>query len=150
MIEQIRTLLRRATFYRCVLLVNPDVVRLGTCVRGLADDTGWPVLSLGPTVARALLSSSPRQRPGSAQRIVRELLGEAAPGPLICSDIDLLFEPSLALDPLVLLREASRATGLVVAWPGSYSEDTLTYAAAEHAHYRAWKHPEVQVCPLGS
>ena len=148
MIEQIRTLLQRATFYRCVLLVSPEIVRLERCVRRVVDDTSWPVLSVGNSLSVKLLSSAPRQRSSQAQRILRELLAEAGPGPLICSDIDLLFEPSLALNPLVLFREASRTTGLVVAWPGSHSHDTLRYAVADHAHYQVWKHPEVQVFPL--
>ena len=67
---------------------------------------------------------------------------------VLCIGIDLLFEPTLQLDPLKLLRDASRATRIVVAWPGSYSDDTLTYALPEHGHYRTWRRPDAEIVRL--
>jgi hypothetical protein len=49
---------------------------------------------------------------------------------------------------LNLLRDASRATRIVVAWPGSYSDDTLAYALPEHGHYRTWRRPDAQIARL--
>ena len=72
-------------------------------------------------------------------------LGQMAPGPVSCTDIDLLFEPTLELDPLGLLRDVSRVTRLVVAWPGSYADDVLAYAVPDHSHYRTWRKPGVRV-----
>ena len=72
-------------------------------------------------------------------------LGEEAPGPVLCTEIDLLFEPSLGLDPLALFRQVSRETALVVAWPGGWDGGGLTYATPEYGHYRAWERPNVSV-----
>jgi len=62
-------------------------------------------------------------------------------------DIDILFEPTLALDPLHLLRETSRLRPLIVLWPGAFVKGVLAYASADpaHAHYRTWGRPEL--CP---
>ena len=146
MIEQIDMLLRRATFYHCVLLVNSDVRHLQHHAEELARAKGWPILSVGRMLAEAILSVSPKQRPAESQRVLRNLLSAAGAGPVVCTDIDLLFEPMLRLDPLQLLREASRETALVLAWPGGYSGNVLAYAVPEHSHYRIWRNPEVQVC----
>lgn len=150
MIEQIDMLLQRTTFYHCVLLVNSDVCRLQQHAEKLAGDKGWPILLMGRMLAEAILTVSPKQRSVEAQRVLRGLLSEAGPGPVVCADMDLLFDPTLRLDPLRLLREASRETALVVAWPGSYSGSVLAYAVPEHSHYRTWRNPEVQVCLLKS
>ncbi|MCG2769388.1 MAG: BREX-3 system P-loop-containing protein BrxF [Anaerolineae bacterium] len=150
MIEQIDMLLQRATFYHCVLLVHSNVCRLQHHAQELARAKGWPILSVGRLLAEAILSISPKQRSAEAQRVLRSLLSEAGPGTVVCADIDLLFEPMLRLDPLRLLREASRETDLVVAWPGSYCGSVLAYAVPEHSHYRTWRNPEVQVCLLES
>jgi hypothetical protein len=64
------------------------------------------------------------------------------------TDIDLLFEPTWALDPLALLRSASRSARLIVAWPGTYAHDTLAYAVPEHSAYRTWRRPGVHIMNL--
>jgi hypothetical protein len=76
-----------------------------------------------------------------ADRWTKARLGEMAPGPVLCTEVDLLFEPSLKLDPLRLVRDASKRTRLIVAWPGSYVDDVLAYAVPEHHHYRTWHKP---------
>jgi hypothetical protein len=52
--------------------------------------------------------------------------------------MDVLFEPSLELDPLALLRQLARVTPVVAAWPGSTGASLLTYGVPEHAHHRTW------------
>ncbi len=74
-----------------------------------------------------------------------------APGPVICTDIDLLFDPTLALDPLRLLRDSSRSAVLIVLWPGAVADGVLDYAVPAHAHYRTWSRsdlPAEAVVPL--
>jgi len=65
-------------------------------------------------------------------------------GPLLVTQIDLLFEPSLRLDPLTLLRGLSRQRPLLVAWPGSFQNGVLAYAVPEHSHYRIWPRPDLR------
>ena len=54
----------------------------------------------------------------------------------------------LKLNPLGLLRHASRVTQLVVTWPGSYLGDVLAYAVPDHSYYRTWRKPEVPIVVL--
>lgn len=75
-------------------------------------------------------------------------LREMSPGPILCTNVDLLFEPTLKLDPLRLMRDASRVTRLVVTWPGSYGDGVLAYAVPDHGHYRTWRKPEVFIKAL--
>ena len=70
-------------------------------------------------------------------------LGNISSGPVLCTNIDWLFEPTLKLDPLRLMRDVSRGTRLVVTWPGSYVDDVLAYAVPDHSYYRTWRKPEV-------
>lgn len=106
------------------------------------------MVSLGGALAERLLPFAPSQRPRHVSRVLRGILAAYAPGPLVCLDCDLLFEPALAVDPLSALREASRTVDVVVAWPGAFVEGVLAYAEAAHAHYRTWRDIEVLVCTL--
>jgi len=102
-------------YYRCVLLVARDVARLERQADELAHDAGWPLVSVGRRLSLALRSTPPGQRPRTAQQSLQEVLSHAEPVPLVCTNIYLLFEPTLHLDPLALFREASRSIALVVA-----------------------------------
>lgn len=136
-------------FYNpCLLLVHPVIGRLESATRDLLDGYGWPRLSVGRGLAAGLLSEQAAQRAYLAREWVVAAIGAAAPGPLLLTEVDLLFEPALQLDVLTLLRQASRTTRLVVAWPGTFENGTLAYAVPEHRHYRTWPRPEVSIVTL--
>lgn len=130
-------------YHACLLLIHPEIVRLKTAVSYLAETYQWPTLSIGLALSEALLPIAPQQRPRQAARTLPKLTKEHAPGPLLCTDIDLLFEPSLALDPYMMLRQISRQMKLVVTWPGTYQDNVLAYAVPEHGHYRTWNAPDL-------
>jgi hypothetical protein len=132
-------------YYPCVLLMARDVARLHFAARGLTNRLGWPLVSMGEMLCAALLDLPRRRRPQAARQAVVQQIERLAPGPLLCSDIDLLFDPALDLDPLYLLREASRQTPLAVFWPGAHIDGLLSYAVPDHAHYRTWR--QTELCP---
>jgi hypothetical protein len=150
--DAITAFLTASTYYPCLLLVHLDVRRLEEAASDLALTYAWPRLSVGRELGAALSSEPPARRSGAARRWLETRLREMVPASgaqaALCTEIDLLFEPTLQLDPLRLLRDASRATRIVVAWPGSYSGDTLAYAVPAHGHYRTWRRPGVAITCL--
>jgi hypothetical protein len=145
LIMKLSHFLESQPFYPCCLLVHHDVAYLNAVGEFVIKGYSWPKLSLGTLVSESLLDVQQDRRPGEAQRIVMASVQQRAPGPVLCTDIDILFEPQVALDPLRLLRDCSRLTRLVVLWPGSFLDGVLSYASAKplHAHYRAWTKPEL-------
>jgi hypothetical protein len=141
--NQLAHLLANHFYYPCVLLTQTDVGRLNAADRYLSDRFGWPVLSISDQLGAVLLSVAPKRRSRIAGQAAADAIGQLAPGPVVCSHIDLLFEPALELDPLRLLREASRLAPMVVLWPGQYQARVLSYAVPEHAHYRTWRQTEL-------
>lgn len=141
--SQIVRLLAGQLVYPCVLLTYTDVRRLRVVSDLLAQRFDWPELSIGQRVSAALLGVAPRRWPRLAGQAMVDAVDSLAPGPILCGDIDLLFEPALELDPLRLLRETSRLASLVVLWPGAYRERVLGYAVPEHAHYRTWRQTDL-------
>jgi hypothetical protein len=135
--------------HTCLFLAHPEIRRLESAAGELIFTYSWPHLSLGRELGAVLLSETPQRRARSARQWLPVRLGEMTPGPALCTEIDLLFEPTLELDPLRLLSDVSRIARLVVLWPGHYTDDALTYAVPEHSHYRAWRRPGVPVAILG-
>lgn len=132
-------------YYPCMLLVNPDSKRLQAAVQELAAGYGWPRVDLSGRLAEHLIRYPIQDRPGHVAQIVQALVGDLGVGPVLCGGIDLLFEPSLSIDPLAILRMTSRTQPLIVAWAGTFAAGILAYAVPEHAHYRTWSQPDL--CP---
>lgn len=127
----------------CCLLVHHDTATLEQVSGTIASANRWPLLSLDSTLSQPLLDAAGRRHGLEARELMIQKTQRYAPGPLLCVDIDVLFEPQLDLDPLALLKEMSRMAVLVVAWPGSIADGILTYAAPEHAHHRVWRQPDL-------
>lgn len=126
-------------YYPCVLLVHTDIGRLQDAAQELAQRTGWRELAAGRSLTASLAGQPPPRRGALAATALDRPLAELRPGPVICTDLPLLFEPALELDPLALLRQWSRRLPVVAAWPGTYTAAGLAYAVPAHAHYRLWR-----------
>lgn len=139
------------SYYPCCILAHTDVRQLQQAADFVLACYHWPLLSIGTALSAALLSMAPPQRARAAHTTLVDAIRPLAPGPLIIIDIDLLFEPSLALEPLRLLRDMSRLATLIVFWPGAVNGDTLSYAVPIHHHHRSWSRidlPAGNVVPL--
>jgi hypothetical protein len=135
----------RGTSRPCLLLVHPSIRRLDEVAQELLSTYDWPRLSIGQELGTALLAETPQRRPLRANRWMKARIGDLAPGPVLCTQIDLLFEPALSLNPLPLFKDVGRITRLVVTWPGTYEDDVLAYAVPDHSHYSTWRRPEVAI-----
>ena len=136
------------TSHTCLLLVHPEVRRLEGAAAALPSAYGWPRLSVGRELSGGLLSEPVQRRSRKARPWMKARLDEMAPGPALCTEIDLLFEPTLELDPLRLMRDVSRVTRLVVTWSGSHVDGVLAYATPGHSHYCTWRRPEASILVL--
>ncbi len=122
------------------LIVEREIVKLERSLRHVPQD--WQVISVGAELSGFLVISSEVDRSRASRDWLLDELRTKSPGVAVCTNVDLLFHPSLNLDPLVLFRQASRHRKLVVLWPGTYGNGVLSYAVPEHKHYRFWKNLE--------
>jgi len=127
-----------------ILLVQADVAALEGARETLSKGNDWPSLSIGQALSAAMISGQVGG-PMEVQAWLADQVRDLAPGPVLVHGIDLLFEPSYSLDPLVLFQKASRLTRLIVLWPGTYSNPVLAYAVPAHGHYRTWRNPEAAI-----
>ena len=128
----------------CNLLVSPSNNRL----EKMADEiskTNISMINLGQKLSEILLNIAKKDQPRAINQWFDVELNAFKPGPLVCTHIDLLFDPSFNLDPLNLFRRLSRTTQLIVLWPGDFSNRNLSYAVPEHHHYRTWRVDDPQI-----
>lgn len=90
-------------------------------------------------VSRELVESLHTLPPGQQTKAVTDFfarLGEGSSA-VFLSDIEILFDHSLSIDPVKLLKTTARNRAMVVEWPGEidFSANTLNYAESVHSEY---------------
>ncbi len=139
-----------AAYYRLVLLVGPPGAGKTRALELASAEEGWPILRVSGLLAGALLDYPQRRRAVVVPGLVAGLLSQES-SPVVCLDnIELLFEPSLAQDPLRLLQNLARDRTIVAVWPGRYDDGVLTYAADDHPEAHRYSRPEATVIPVPS
>ena len=126
--------------HSCVIVVDTDVQALNKRLKEIPDE--WERVSIGKELSSFLLLADTTDRSRDIYIWLENYLREKASDPVVCLDIDLLFEPSLKLEPLNIFLKISRYTKLIVLWPGSYKDGVLSYARPGHQHYRFWRNPQ--------
>jgi len=124
--------------YDCLLLVHPQIQvleKMSNEIQGL----GVAHLNVSKELSTSLMPISASERSRFSQKWLIDTLTSFQNGPVLCTCPDLLFDPSLEIDPLTLFRQAARIIQLIVMWPGEYSSNNLSYAIPEHHFFRTWK-----------
>lgn len=127
-----------------IIAVSVDIGRLREMARLLRESTDWQCVDVGESLSDWLHAQNLPPTPRLLRTGLRTVLETTNRKPVICNGIDLLFEPTLSLDPPGLFVQFAKTTPLVIFWPGAYSSNRLTYAVPEHAHYRVWQKSALQ------
>lgn len=122
---------------KLILLVGRPGCGKTALLSELANRRGVKVLNVGAALGKRLAALPLRQRTLQANVTMRELDDEYVSGDLLLLDnIELLFDRTLKLDPLDLLKRHAHARRVVAAWPGELHDDRLTYAEMGHPEYQ--------------
>ena len=127
----------------CILIVSESINALDAQAEELFGVANNSALLLGKELSQQLLTEPINKYATKTEAWLKEQLKEFSSEPIVCKDIDLLFEPEIGVDPLFLFKQAARQKKLVILWPGSFRDDTLYYASPDHSHYRSWPKPEI-------
>lgn len=133
---------------RLVLVVGPSGAGKTRLLAAVAAELGDEVVNVGRDLAERLLAVEPRFRPVEVSRQLDDIL--PAEGPALLDNTELLFEPSLAQDPLVLLERLARNRLVIAAWNGRIEDGHLTYAPTRHPAARRYPAAGLLVVPLSS
>lgn len=143
MIEELERLVDEvgALQSKLVLLIGPPNAGKTALLHSLAKSKGVTPLNIGAELGGRLAGVPQRQRHLQTTAILRELADQHAPGDLLLLDnIELLFDRSLQLDPLDLLKRHAHARRVVAVWPGELQGDArtgrLTYADMGHPEHQ--------------
>jgi hypothetical protein len=106
---------------RLILLIGPPRSGKTALLKSFGERMGMVPLNIGSELGRQLMPVPHKQRHLQAGNLLRELAEMHAPGDLLLIDnIELLFDPSLQLSPLDLLKKQAHTKKVVAVWPRSH------------------------------
>lgn len=122
---------------KLVLLIGPPRSGKTNLLEQFAAHRQVPVLSLSAALGRELLTVPGTRRHLQAGDLLKGLAEESeSHGLLLMDNIELLFDRTLRLSPLDLLKRHAHARRVVAVWPGDLREDRLSYATAGHPEHQ--------------
>jgi len=121
---------------KLILLTGPPRSGKSKLLRDLSARRQTTVCHVGAALGQHLLSIPSNQRHLQAADLMRDLANEySSHGLLLLDNIEILFDRTLQLSPVDLLKRLAHARCAVAAWPGELSGDRLIYASTGHPEH---------------
>ena len=139
MIDRLERLVEEiaALHSKLVLLIGAPGSGKTALLHALGKNRGATPLNIGSALGSRLAATPQKQRPLQTNTILRELADQHAVGDLLLLDnIELLFDRTLQLDPLDLLKRHAHARRVVAVWPGELRDGRLIYAEMGHPEHQ--------------
>jgi hypothetical protein len=143
MIEKLKHLVDQvgALQSKLILLIGSPQSGKTALLQAFATKKEVTLLNVGAELGGRLAGIPQRQRQLQTTTILRELTDQHATGDVLLMDnIELLFDRTLQLDPLDLLKRHAHSKPVVAVWPGELQGNTrtgrLTYADMGHPEHQ--------------
>ena len=107
-----------------------------------ATDLGQPEfaeLNVNKALSELLINVPRSDRARSVEGMLRNLIDEAPSTVVQLSGLEILFDRSLAIDPVRLINACAKNKTLLVRWPGDITNAGLSYAVPSHPEYRSYR-----------
>lgn len=117
-----------------LLLGNTGKTKL---LRMLAQRLNIMPLNAGVELGHRLAATPFSERAFSTNELLRDITDSArGAAPLLLDNLEVLFEPSLKINPLDIIKRLAHSRRVVAVWPGELRDDRLVYARMGHPEYR--------------
>jgi hypothetical protein len=122
-------------YYKLTILVGAAQSGKTHWLSQVAIELDLPIINLGLLLSQRLLSLTRHQRELRAQDVTTDVIDENYETGLCLDNIELLFDSTLKLNPLVFLREITRNRLVVATWNGILVNGELRFGQIGHPDY---------------
>ena len=130
-------------YHRLVLVVAPSGSGKTAVLQDVAGTQGVPCVNVNLEVSKRMLDLTTKQRAIHAGELLRDVVEGAVGKVAVLDNLEILFDQSLHLDPLRVLKELARQQTVVASWNGRIGDRGLTYGDPDHPEYRHYPPAEI-------
>ena len=137
-------------YSRLAIVVGPSGAGKSALLAEMANRLSGKVVNVNLELSKRMLELTSRQRTLELARLLSEAASVDNSAPAFLDNIEMLFAPVFAQDPIRLLKSVARDCTVVVAWNGGVRDGFLTYAAPSHPEYYRTPVEDIVVVTQGS
>jgi hypothetical protein len=119
-------------YYKIALVVGRSGSGKTNLLKKICGQMQIPLINLGIELSQKLLPLTTRERKLKTCEIVSEVIDAQDAPRLAIDNTEIIFDPSLMLNPLGLLQSLSRTRLLIWSWNGEVENGHVTYAYPGH------------------
>jgi adenylate kinase family enzyme len=140
--------LAKELYYRLILIVGPQGAGKTKVLSFISNHLGLPIININLELTREMLDLTERQRILKIEHILRDIIARANSKIVLFDNIEILFDPVLKQDPLLILKKISRNLTLIIAFNGRLESDKLIYATSSHLEYKRYTIEDIIIVDL--
>ncbi len=135
-------------YHQLVILVGPCRSGKTPCLQRVHERTGFPLININLELSQKLLQCPLQQRAFEVSGLAGDIVAGKGARCVLLDNIEILFHPDLAIDPLRLLQKLSRNRTIVATWNGVLDGRQLVYAEPGHPEYKRWPVDDLAIIPI--
>lgn len=145
-LDKLEQLVREVDALQSKLILLVGLSGKTLLLRALAEQLKTASVNVGAELGHRLAVTPVLKRSFSAGELLREIANSVDNrAPLLLDNIEVLFEPSLKISPLDLIKRLAHSRCVVAAWPGEMRDARLVYASMGHPEYRDYSRDGVVI-----
>jgi hypothetical protein len=128
--------LAAARYYKIVLVVGRSGSGKTNLLKKICGQRQIPLINLGIDLSQKLLPLTSLERKLKTCEIISGLIDAQGTHRLAIDNTEVIFDPSLMVNPLGLLQSLSRTLLLIWSWNGEVEDGHVTYAYPGHPEHQ--------------
>jgi Cdc6-like AAA superfamily ATPase len=145
-----------ARYRRLILLVGPSGSGKTRALQEISAEYGKKINNVNLEMAKVLREMPVQRHQSRAARVFSDMIRDVqdneasenatmANAIILLDNIEVLFDTSLKLDPLLLLQGVARNCTVLASWNGTFTDKRLTFAVSGHPEYRFYDSVDAQI-----
>lgn len=130
-------------YHRLVLVVAPSGAGKTAVLHSVSKQRGVPCTNVNLELSKRMLDLTAKQRALHTAEVLRDVVEKTDGDTAVLDNLEILFDRSLHLDPLRVLKELARQQTVVASWNGRIDDHGLTYGDPDHPEYRLYPTSEL-------
>jgi hypothetical protein len=130
--------------YQLIVVLVPLGLGRISILQSIVEQTGFRCINVSLKLSQALLEFSRHDRADKVLKLLEDIVEQEEPLGVVLDNLEILFDPTLKLRPLEVLKECSKHRKVIAAWKGKQQHGNLLYAELNHPEYRCYSVSDIK------
>jgi len=137
-------------YFQLVIIVAPSGRGKTKVMQDVRKEIKTSLTNVNLELSLLMLDLTTQQRVLQLPQLFNEIVVKSTTDIVLLDNIELLFDTSLKLNPLALLKNVSRNRPVISTWNGEVEDNHLRYARQGHLEYYSYDLDDIVIVNMAS